>query len=92
MDSFVNLESDAESLAMEIAGWATNVFNSRKEDVPQSLLQVQGVSGLPKEARATIECLSEGELGAPSANAWEFQFGGVVGMLENLRAEMGPMD
>jgi len=90
--AIAKVESDAESLATEIAERAINVFNSRKEDVPQSLLQVQGVAGLPKEARATIECflaLSEGELGAPSANACEFQSGGAVGTLENLRAEVG---
>jgi len=68
---------------------AISVLKTRTGDTPQSLLQVHDLAGLPKEAKSTIEIFlamsDEGALGAPSANAYEFQSGGVVGMLEGLR-------
>jgi len=68
---------------------AISVLKSREGDTPQSLLQVSEMTSLPKEAKATIESFlamsSDDGLSAPSANAYEFQSGGVVGILEKLR-------
>jgi len=67
---------------------AISVLKSREGDTPQSLLQVSEMTSLPKEAKATIESFlamsSDDGLSAPSANAYEFQSGGVVGILEKL--------
>lgn len=68
---------------------AIAVLKSRGKDIPQSLLQVKNSPKLPAEARAAIESFmalsSSTEMGAPEANAYEFQSGGVVAMLEKLR-------
>merc|ERR1719491_2334502 len=61
---------------------------SRSADVPRSLLQVQNSKNIPREAKAVIASfleMSQPDLGVPEANAYEFQSGGVVGMLEKLR-------
>ena len=60
----------------------------READVPQSLLQLQGAPRLPSEAKATIKsflALPGSDLGVHEANAYEFQSGGVVALLEKLR-------
>jgi len=68
------------------------VLKSREKDVPQSLLQVSQMPELPASAKAVIKSfvqLSNGEPGdqegVPEANAYEFQSGGVVAILEKLR-------
>jgi len=67
------------------------VLISRGADVPQSLAQVQASKHIPAEAKAVIKSflsLSNDEmLGAPEANAYEFQSGGVVKLLEKLMKE-----
>jgi len=63
---------------------AISVLKSREADVPQSLMQLRDSPHLPADAKASIEALLA--LGqAPEANAYEFQGGGVVDMLEKLR-------
>lgn len=67
---------------------AITVLKSREADVPQSLLQVQNSPRIPPEAKAVIESflsMSSSDLGVPEANAYEFQSGGVVALLEKLR-------
>jgi len=66
---------------------AIAVLKSREADVPASLMQVQDMAGLPREAKAAIRsflALASGDEDAPKANAYESQSGGIVGMLENL--------
>merc|ERR1712190_499456 len=62
------------------------VLRSREKDVPQSLLQVANMPQLPASAKAVIQSFVQlgtaggatAEAGAPEANAYEFQSGGVV--------------
>merc|ERR1719356_240861 len=78
-----DLSQSVDALERAIA-----VLKSRTADVPQSLLQVQNSPRIPKEARAVIEsflAMSNGDLGVPEANAYEFQSGSVVALLEKLR-------
>jgi hypothetical protein len=70
---------------------AIMVLKAKEADVPQSLLQLQSSAFIPAKAKAVITAfLQEGAAltaseGAPEANAYEFQSGGVVAMLEKLR-------
>jgi len=68
---------------------AIATLKSREADVPQSLLQVKGLSGISAQEKAVISSflqLQNGEeSSAPEANAYEFQSGGVVSLLEKLR-------
>jgi len=67
---------------------AIAVLKAREGDTAQSLLQVQQSAHIPREAKAVIEsflAMAGGEEGVPEANAYEFQSGGVVALLEKLR-------
>jgi len=68
---------------------AIQVLKARKADVPQSLLQLRASTLIPARAKAAIESFlalsADDKLEAPEANAYEFQSGGVVAMLEKLR-------
>jgi len=71
---------------------AIQVLKSREKDVPQSLVQVQKLSelkALPAQAKhalaAFLQSSTISEVGAPEANAYEFQSSSVVDMLEKLR-------
>lgn len=68
---------------------AIQVLKAREADVPQTLLQVQKSPFIPKDAQAAIESFlamsASADLGAPEANAYEFQSGGIVAVLEKLR-------
>jgi len=67
---------------------AIQVLKAREADVPQSLLQVQNSPHIPQEAKAAIESflmMSSAGFGTPEANAYEFQSGGIVAVLEKLR-------
>jgi len=69
---------------------AIAVLKSRRADVPQSLVQVQRSEAVPAKAKALLQAFaaeSSGRRGgqAPEANAYEFQGGSVVEMLEKLR-------
>merc|ERR1719458_2074952 len=68
---------------------AINALKARSADVPQSLLQVKNKPAVDAYARAVISSFLavNTEAGAPEANAYEFQSGGVVGMLEKLEAK-----
>merc|ERR1719491_1507290 len=61
----------------------------READVPQSLLQVSSLSGVSTQDKALISSFlaldSAAEAGAPEANAYEFQSGGIVSLLEKLK-------
>jgi len=69
---------------------AIQALSARKEDVPQSLLQVQRLALVPTHAKEAIESFlqlrerSSTDSEAPEANAYEFQSGGVVSMVEKL--------
>jgi len=63
---------------------ATQVLKARGADVPQSLAQVHAAGYLPSKARSVLVAFLE-TAQAPEANAYEFQSGGVVAMLEKLR-------
>jgi len=68
---------------------ATQTLKKREADVPQSLLQVSSLSGLSTQDKALIHSFlaleTSSEAGAPEANAYEFQSGGVVSLLEKLK-------
>jgi len=68
---------------------AIDTLKARSMDVPQSLMQVSNRPKVDAYARAVISSFLavNTEAGAPEANAYEFQSGGVVGMLENLEAK-----
>jgi len=71
---------------------AIQVLNARTADVAQSLLQVQNSQKIPARVKATITSFlalqSGGQAdGVPEANAYEFQSGGVIEMLEKLLAD-----
>jgi len=75
---------------------AIETLKSKEADVPQSLAQVRGSQWLPKKVKMAIESFLEMDAAAsdgsyedalapPQANAYEFQSGGVVAILEKLR-------
>jgi hypothetical protein len=69
---------------------ATKVLKSRDKDVPQSLLQLRSSALVPAKAKAAIESfIALGDSieveGPPEANAYEFQSGGILAILEKLR-------
>jgi len=68
---------------------AINALKARSEDVPQSLLQVKNQPAVDTHARAVINSFLavNTEASAPEANAYEFQSGGVVGMIEKLESK-----
>merc|ERR1740127_378 len=76
------------SESIDAIGRAIQVLKKREGDVPQSLLQVSSLSGVSQKDRALISSFlalqssSSAEAGAPEANAYEFQSGGVVALLE----------
>merc|ERR1719487_739421 len=68
---------------------AAQVLSQKKGDVPQSLLQLQNSKLIPARAKVAIESYlavassSESEdMAVPEANAYEFQSGSVVALLE----------
>jgi len=68
---------------------AIQVLKQRTGDVPQSLLQVANSNLIDGKSRAVINAFlatgsSLGE-SAPEANAYEFQSGGVIDLLEKLK-------
>jgi len=68
---------------------AISVLKSREADVPQSLAQVASSKFIDDKAKAVISSFLElgsgAESGAPEANAYEFQSGGVVSLLGKLK-------
>jgi len=70
---------------------AIQTLKRREADVPQSLLQVSSLSGVSAQEKAVISSFlslrtdASEESGAPEANAYEFQSGGVVSLLEKLK-------
>jgi hypothetical protein len=82
--SHLDLSESVDAVAKAIA-----VLKSRGADVKQSLLQVMSREVVPehaKKALASFLSLSQNaEAGAPEANAYEFQSGGIVDLLEKLK-------
>mmetsp|Transcript_52468 Transcript_52468/g.119939 ORF Transcript_52468/g.119939 Transcript_52468/m.119939 type:complete len:661 (-) Transcript_52468:429-2411(-) len=70
---------------------AVQVLKSREADVPQALTQLRAAPWLPAEAKSALASFLETGASAedgqapPEANAYEFQSGGVVAVLEKLR-------
>merc|ERR1719238_1146365 len=68
---------------------AIQVLKQREGDVAQSLLQVSSLSGVSAQEKAVISSFlalrGGAEAGAPEANAYEFQSGGLVSLLEKLK-------
>jgi predicted nucleic acid-binding Zn-ribbon protein len=70
---------------------AIQVLKSREADVPQSLAQVRSAQWMPMKAKVVLESFlemseePEEPSGPPQANAYEFQSGGVVAIMEKLR-------
>jgi len=68
---------------------AAQTLKRREKDVPQSLLQVSKSPLVSAQEKAVITSFlalhSDAELDAPEANAYEFQSGGVVALLEKLK-------
>merc|ERR1719199_1510891 len=77
------------SESIDAIGRATQTLKKREADVPQSLLQVSSLSGVSAKDKALISSFlaldSSSETAAPEANAYEFQSGGVVSLLEKLK-------
>lgn len=79
------------SESIDAAERAIDALKAKSKDVPQSFLQLQQSTEIPMRAKLMIQSFMEmgsdlaDEAGAPEANAYEFQSGGVVGMLEKLR-------
>merc|ERR1719238_489379 len=70
---------------------AVQVLKQREADVPQSLAQVADSKFIDAKAKAVIASFlsldSASEAGAPEANAYEFQSGGVVSLLGKLETK-----
>jgi len=68
---------------------AIAVLKSRSADVPQALLQVRSSKLVSDKARSVLDSFlavhENAESGAPEANAYESQSGGVIDMLEKLK-------
>merc|ERR1719221_1252138 len=71
---------------------AAQVLKIRTADVPQSLMQLRDSRLVPTHTKALIESFlalhtasAAAEAGPPEANAYEFQSGGVITMLEKLK-------
>jgi len=81
------------SESIDACGRAIQVLGARTADVPQSLLQLKNAKLIPRRAKVMIESFlamrseSSGEAGEPEANAYEFQSGSVISMLEKLKAD-----
>jgi predicted nucleic acid-binding Zn-ribbon protein len=77
------------SESIDAVARAIQVLKQREADVPQSLLQVSTLSGVSAQEKAIINSFlafqSSDSVGAPEANAYEFQSGGVVSLLEKLK-------
>jgi len=77
------------SESIDAVARAIQVLKQREADVPQSLLQVSSLKGLSSQDKAVITSFlalqSGSDSGAPEANAYEFQSGGVVSLLEKLK-------
>merc|ERR1719359_902439 len=77
------------SESIDAVARAIQVLKQREGDVPQSLLQVSNLSGISAKEKAIINSFlafqSSDSVGAPEANAYEFQSGGVVSLLEKLK-------
>merc|ERR1719316_1726496 len=80
----LDVSESIDAIARAIA-----VLKSREADVPQSLLQVTKSKFIDDKAKAVIASFlalgSGSETSAPEANAYEFQSGGVVSLLEKLK-------
>jgi hypothetical protein len=68
---------------------AIQVLKGRGKDVPQSLLQVKSSPLISAKDKALITAFlaqqNEAEVSAPEANAYEFQSGSIVAVLEKLK-------
>merc|ERR1719443_1762758 len=79
------------SESIDAVARAIQVLKQREGDVAQSLLQVSSLSSISAQEKAVISSFvalqggSSEEAGAPEANAYEFQSGGVVSLLEKLK-------
>jgi hypothetical protein len=77
------------SESISAIGRAIQVLKQRKADVPQSLIQVANSKLIDAQSRAVINAFLATGSGlhesAPEANAYEFQSGGVVSLLEKLK-------
>jgi len=77
------------SESIDAVARAIQVLKRKEADVPQSLLQVANSKLVDPQSKAVINAFlatgsTHGE-GAPEANAYEFQSGGVVDLLEKLK-------
>lgn len=64
---------------------AIRILKAKKDDVPQSLAQVQNSPTIPEEAKSIISGFLETQRGtAPEPNAYEFQSGKVIDLLQDL--------
>jgi len=81
-------ESSDLSESIDACERAISTLKARSKDVPQMLLQVQRARAVPGYAKAVISAFLDmktgGSAGAPEANAYEFQSGSVVELLEKL--------
>mmetsp|Transcript_145852 Transcript_145852/g.268929 ORF Transcript_145852/g.268929 Transcript_145852/m.268929 type:complete len:678 (+) Transcript_145852:68-2101(+) len=83
MAEFADLSESIDAIKRAI-----KTLKAREADVPQSLLQVARSPAVDEHSRAVLQSFmamsSANSDAAPEANAYEFQSGGVVDMLEKL--------
>mmetsp|Transcript_136210 Transcript_136210/g.423261 ORF Transcript_136210/g.423261 Transcript_136210/m.423261 type:complete len:688 (-) Transcript_136210:102-2165(-) len=80
------------SESIDACGRALQVLKARTADVPQSLAQLRNSPLVPAHAKAVLTSFlalsdSSTEAGVPEANAYEFQSGGVVALVEKLERD-----
>merc|ERR1719460_165013 len=77
------------SESVDAVARAIQVLKQREGDVAQSLIQVSSLSSISAQEKAVISSFlalqSDSSASAPEANAYEFQSGGVVSLLEKLK-------
>jgi len=68
---------------------AIQTLKGKEKDVPQSLIQLSASPLIPEQEKAVITSFLASQNGeeasAPEANAYEFQSGGIVSVLEKLK-------
>lgn len=72
------------STAVDACNRAVQVMRARSADVPQSLMQVRDILASMPQEKSEIESVLIGLGQAPESNAYDFQSGSVVDMLEKL--------
>jgi hypothetical protein len=88
-DDYVVTHTDF-SESIDALARAIQVLKSRDHDIPQSLLQLSKMARIPEREKTIIASFlalnsdASAEVGAPEADAYEFQSGGIIAVLKKL--------